>query len=64
VGEQPRTSNRATLTIAGENIGLNRFVEGALVGIIEGFLSALRDTGPGEVVITIPAGRRGPDGAD
>jgi hypothetical protein len=51
---------RATLTVGGKNVVMNRFVEGALVGTIEGFLGALRDIPPGEVVITIPAGRRKP----
>jgi hypothetical protein len=51
---------RATLTVAGKSVVMNRFVEGALVGIIEGFLGALRDIPPGEVVITIPADRRKP----
>ena len=49
---------RATLTIDGQNVGMNRFVESALVGLIEGYLSAMKDIGSGEVVITIPADRR------
>jgi hypothetical protein len=49
---------RATLTIGGKNVGLNRFVENSLVGLIEGYLSAMKGIEPGEVVITIPAERR------
>jgi hypothetical protein len=39
-------------------VGLNRFVENSLVGLIEGYLSAMKGIEPGEVVITIPAERR------
>jgi len=55
--DAPRTA-RATLTIDGETVAMNRFVESALVGIIEGLLAALRDIPAGEVVIRIPAERR------
>ncbi|MBM3476189.1 MAG: hypothetical protein FJX75_23200 [Armatimonadetes bacterium] len=51
---------RATLTIDGRNVGLNRFVENSLVGVIEGYLSAMKDIEPGEVVIRIPAEQRKP----
>ena len=51
-------SGRARLSVGGQRIPLNRFVEGALVGVVEGFLSAMRDVPPGEVVLTIPADRR------
>jgi hypothetical protein len=53
-----KKTGRATLSIGGQRIPMNRFVEGALVGIVEGFLSALREVPPGEVVLTIPADRR------
>ena len=49
---------RATLTVGGRNVGLNRFVESSLVGVIEGYLSAMKGIEPGEVIITIPAERR------
>ena len=51
---------RASLTIAGQSVPLNHFVELALVGVIEGFLGALKGIASGEVVITIPANRRKP----
>ena len=52
-------AKKATLTIDGKRIPLNRFVEGALVGVVEGFASAMRDIPAGELVLTIPADRRG-----
>lgn len=55
--ERPKKP-RARLTINGKDVALNRFVESALVGVIEGYLSAMKGIGPGEVVITIPAERR------
>ncbi|MBM3497335.1 MAG: hypothetical protein FJX74_01570 [Armatimonadetes bacterium] len=51
---------RATLSVSGRQVELNHFVEPALVGVIEGFLGALRDIPAGEVVVTIPAERRRP----
>ncbi len=58
MSDTPERKPRATLTIAGKNIGLNKFVEDVLVNVVSGFLGALKKTGPGEVVITIPAERR------
>jgi len=58
MSEEPATKPRAKLTVGGKNVGLNKFVEGALVGVVEGFLSALKKIGDGDVVITIPAARR------
>jgi hypothetical protein len=49
---------KASLTIGGQDVPLNHFVELALVGVIQGYLGAMRDIPPGEVVITIPAARR------
>jgi hypothetical protein len=51
-------AEKATLAIDGKRIPLNRFVEGALVGVVEGFVSAMRDIPAGELVLTIPADRR------
>ncbi len=56
-GVRPRGA-KATLTIDGKRIPLNRFVEGALVGVVQGFVSALRDIPAGELTLTIPADRR------
>jgi len=59
MGDPTRSSSgRARLLVGGQRIPLNRFVENALVGVVEGFLSAMRDVPPGEVVLTIPADRR------
>lgn len=54
----PRTASKATLLVGGERVPLNRFTEAALVGVVKGFLGALRDVPAGEVVLTIPADRR------
>ncbi len=60
MAERGEGSPKASLTISGENVPLNHFVELALVGVIEGFLGALKSIGAGDVVITIPASRRKP----
>jgi len=56
--QKPEATGRATLTVGGQRVPMNPFVESALVGVIDGFLSALRDVGKGEVTIVIPAERR------
>jgi hypothetical protein len=53
-----QTAGRATLVVGGQRVPMNRFVEGAVVGVVEGLLSGMRDVPPGEVTITIPANRR------
>ncbi|MGQ9730277.1 MAG: hypothetical protein ACUVX8_03310 [Candidatus Zipacnadales bacterium] len=58
MGPETLPRPRATLTVGGKKVPLNRFVEAALVGVIEGFLGALKGVGGGEVVITLPAERR------
>ena len=58
MSEGPPSKPRAKLKVGGKNVGLNKFVEGALVGVVEGFISALKKVGDGDVVITIPADRR------
>lgn len=58
MSEGPAIKPRAKLTVGGKNVGLNKFVEGALVGVVEGFLSSLKKIGDGDLVITIPADRR------
>jgi hypothetical protein len=58
MGDHSPAKSTATLSLDDREVELNHFAEAALVGIIEGYLSALRDVGPGEVVIRIPAGRR------
>ena len=56
--DQRKPGDRATLLVGGKQAPMNRFVESALVGVVEGFLSALSDIGPGEVQIVIPESRR------
>jgi hypothetical protein len=56
--QSTKPETKATLSVGGHKIPVNPFVESALVGVVDGFLSALRDVGPGEVTIVIPAERR------
>ncbi len=56
--QKPETADRASLTVGSQRVPLNRFVESALVGVVNGFLSALHEVGEGEVTLVIPAERR------
>jgi hypothetical protein len=56
--QQAEVADRPTLTVGGRRVPMNPFVESALTGVVDGFLSALRDVGEGEVTIVIPAERR------
>jgi len=58
MAEHTDGAERASLTVGGRPIALNRFAEEVLVRVVEGLVRSLRDTSDGEVVLRVPARRR------